>query len=139
MSFSGLALIGCEKLAGIYGVNEGIIDAKGTGVQHLFYNGFGRDLIHSAITLIKDGDKIYYGNRVESLKQHPVHMKPVSSHAKNGYIFTDQFECGEFNKTEKAYAWGDANLGFDIEVENKTGQEREIEIYAFETFTLNLQ
>ena len=131
MSFSGLALIGCEKLAGIYGVNEGIIDAKGTGVQHLFYNGFGRDLIHSAITLIKDGDKIYYGNRVESLKQHPVHMKPVSSHAKNGYIFTDQFECGEFNKTEKAYAWGDANLGFDIEVENKTGQEREIEIYAY--------
>lgn len=131
MSFSGLSLIGCEKLAGIYGMNEGIIDAKGTGVQHLFYNGFGQDLVHSAVTLIKDGDKIYYGNRAESLAQHPVHLKPKSTAAENGYIFTDQFDCGVFNKTEKAYAWDEANLGFDIEIENNTDVERVIEIYAY--------
>ena len=58
MSFPGLAIIGCDELAGIYGVNEGIVDAKGCGVQHLFFGGFKKDLIHSATNLIKDGETI---------------------------------------------------------------------------------
>ena len=76
MRYPGLGIIGCEKLAGMYGVNEGIIDGKGTGVRHLFYDGFDLDLVHSAVTLIKDGDRIYYGNRMERKAGHPVHIKP---------------------------------------------------------------
>lgn len=131
MTYPGLAIIGCENLAGIYGVNEGIPDAKGTGVQHLFHKSFGKDLVHSAITLIKDGDTIYYGNRSEKSGQHPIHHPPSSSEAEGGFVFTDSFEYGEFIKKERVFAWGDANLGFDVEITNKRNKPRDIEIYAY--------
>ncbi len=131
MSFPGLAIIGCDKLAGIYGVNEGIVDAKGTGVQHLFFGGFKKDLIHSATTLIKDGDTIYYGNRCEKAGQHPIHLVPVKSRAEGGYVFSDSFDCGAFEKTDRAFAWGEANLGFETIVANKSNQARRIEVFAY--------
>ncbi len=131
MTYPGLAIIGCDDLAGIYGVNEGITDAKGTGIQHLFHRGFGKDLVHSAVTLIKDGDNIYYGNRSENKGRHPVHLRPVSSEAKRGYIFTDSFECGGFSKSESAFSWGRANIGFDVEIKNNSNEKRELEIYAY--------
>jgi len=131
MSFPGLAIIGCDRLAGIYGVNEGIVDAKGCGVQHLFHDGFKKDLIHSATTLIKDGDTIYYGNRREKAGQHPVHLKPVKSAAVGGYIFSDSFDCGAFEKTESVFAWGEANLGFETIITNKTDVTRQIEVHAY--------
>ncbi len=131
MSFPGLAIIGCEKLAGIYGLNEGIIDAKGTGVQHIFHGGFRKDLVHSATTLIKDGDTIYYGNRRETAGSHPTHLKPVSSRAEGGYVFTDKFDCGAFVKTDRAYSWGEANLGFETTIRNQGKSSRTIEVFAY--------
>ncbi|VAW21239.1 hypothetical protein MNBD_ALPHA12-1307 [hydrothermal vent metagenome] len=131
MSFPGLAIIGCDALAGIYGVNEGIVDAKGCGVQHLFCGGFKKDLIHSATSLIKDGDTIYYGNRRERIGQHPVHLTPTSSTAPGGYVFSDSFDCGNFEKTDRAFAWGKANIGFESIIANKTNMARHIEVYAY--------
>jgi len=131
MSFPGLAIIGCDRLAGIYGVNEGIVDAKGCGVQHLFFGGFKKDLIHSATSLIKDGDTIYYGNRSEKVGQHPIHLTPSHSAAEGGYIFSDHFDYANFTKTDQAFAWGEANLGFESVIANKTDQARRIEVFAY--------
>lgn len=131
MKYPGVAIIGCEKLAGIYSVNEGIVDAKGTGVQHLFFDGFDKDLVHSAATLIKDGDTLYYGNRRESRDQHPVHLKPQATESTGGYVFTDQFDCDSLIKTDRTFAWGEANIGFETTLVNKTAAPRTIEVYAY--------
>jgi hypothetical protein len=131
MRYPGLGIIGCEKLAGMYGVNEGIIDGKGTGVRHLFYDGFDLDLVHSAVTLIKDGDTIYYGNRVEKKTGHPIHLKPVESKTEEGFCFTDHFETTELSKIDRGFGFGESCLGFQCEIKDERDQEREIEVYAY--------
>ena len=131
MRYPGLGIIGCEKLAGMYGVNEGIIDGKGTGVRHLFYDGFDLDLVHSAVTLIKDGDTIYYGNRLEKKAGHPVHVKPVESKTEDGFCFTDRFELEGLTKTDRGFGFGQSSLGFQCEIENQENKSREIEVYAY--------
>lgn len=131
MKYPGLGIIGCEKLAGIYGVNEGIIDGKGVGVRHLFYDGFDLDLIHSAVTLIKDGNNIYYGNRIESKDGHPRHIKPVESYTEKGFIFKDVFETNNFRKVDSAYGFNESSLGFSCDVTNLLNEPREIEVYSY--------
>ena len=130
MSYPGIAIIGCDRLAGTYGVNEGIVDAKGTGVQHLFFDGFGTDLLHSATLLIKDGKTITFGNRSQRAGQHPVHLRPVASEAERGYVFTDRFICDGFERTDRAFGWGAANLGFVSRIRDTRGVTRDIEVYA---------
>jgi len=131
VNYPGVALIGCENLAGLYGVNEGIVDGKGTGLQHLFFDEFSDDLIHSATTLIKDGQTIYYGNRSERAGQHPNHHRPENSIADAGYIFTDTFDFPGFVRQDKVFSWGDANIGFETVIRDKSGYTREIEVYAY--------
>ena len=131
MRYPGLGIIGCEKLAGMYGVNEGIIDGKGTGVRHLFYDGFDLDLVHSAVTLIKDGDRIYYGNRIERKVGHPMHVKPVDSKTEEGFCFTDRFEMDGLTKTDRGFGFGESSLGFQCEIEDQQNKSREIEVYAY--------
>ena len=131
MKYPGLGIIGCEKLSGMYGVNEGIIDGKGTGVRHIFYDGFDLDLVHSAVTLIKDGDTIYYGNRIERKMGHPEHIKPVNSYVEKGFCFTDRFEMSKLNITDRAFGFDDSSLSFQTEISDVTGKERTIEVYAY--------
>ena len=131
MSYPGIALIGCERLAGVYGLNEGIVDAKGIGVQHLYFGDFTRDRIHSATTLIKDRGALFYGNRHERPGRHPDHLKPVLSRSEGGYVFADGFVCDGFNKTDRAYAWGEAWIGFETEITDTLGETREIEVFAY--------
>ncbi len=131
MKYPGLGIIGCEKLAGIYGLNEGIIDGKGVGVRHLFYDGFDLDLIHSAVTLIKDGKNIYYGNRIESKSGHPTHIKPVESFTERGFIFKDVFETNSFRKVDSAFGFNESSLGFSCEITNLLNEPREIEVYSY--------
>ncbi len=131
MKYPGLSIIGCEKLAGMYGVNEGIIDGKGTGVRHLFYDGFDLDLVHSAVTLIKDGDRIYYGNRMEKKAGHPVHGRPLDSYVEKGFCFSDTFEYEQLRKTDKAFGFGESSLGFSVDIENRLHIGRDIEVFAY--------
>lgn len=131
MKYPSLGIIGCENLAGMYGVNEGIIDGKGVGVRHLFYGAFDRDLIHSAITMIKDENQIYYGNRVENRAGHPIHHKPVESYVKEGYKFHDTFKYDTLEKTDIAYGYGNASLGFDCSITNTSDMVKTLEVYAY--------
>lgn len=131
MAYPGLGMIGCEDLAGMYGVDEGIIDGKGTGVRHLFYKGFEEDLIHSAVSMVKSEGKILYGNRVESRAGHPEHMSPVASHVDRGFCFTDGFETEDFRKIDRAFGFGESNLGFSCTITNRTYVEKEVEVYAY--------
>lgn len=131
MKYPGLGVIGCEKLAGMYGLNEGIIDGKGTGVRHLFYDGFDLDLVHSAVTLIKDGESIYYGNRRENRAGHPIHLKPIESQTEEGFCFTDRFEMDGLAKTDRGFGYGESALGFECEIVNRSDEEKELEVYAY--------
>ena len=44
--YTGIGLIGNEKISAIYAVNNGIVDINGTGIYHLFYNDYSHDLLH---------------------------------------------------------------------------------------------
>lgn len=131
--YPGIALIGSEKTAGIYGMNGGIIDAQGIGLQHLFYKDYGQDLIHSACTLIKIGDTLYYGNRVHSKYSHPVHIKSDYTCTENGYIFTDGFSIynGKIKKADRVFAYGDSFICFETGIKNYSNDEIEAEVYSY--------
>ncbi|GAU78454.1 hypothetical protein [Fusibacter sp. 3D3] len=129
--YPGIGIIGSERLSGIYGMNEGIIDAKGTGIQHLFYDTFDVDLIHSACTLIKIGDTLYYGNRKETRSAHQVHMHPSISEIREGFIMTDLFNQDQIQITNQAYGFDEAKLGFETTLKNRRHEPLDIEVYTY--------
>ena len=132
--YPGLGLIGCERLSGIYGVNEGIVDGKGTGVQHLFFDAFGDDLIHTACTLIKIGDAVYYGNRHETRKGHQNHLKPIRSELVQGFAMTDVFDLGGLVKEDCAFGFEASKLGFETKLVNQASDDLTVEVYAYVVF-----
>ncbi len=137
--YPGLGIIGSEMLSGIYGMNEGIVDAKGTGIQHLFYDTFDLDLIHSACTLVKIGDTLYYGDRKETRSAHQSHMNPTVSEIREGFIMTDIFDMDSNSQSNKhqlqiinqAYGYADAKLGFETSILNKSNKAIDIEVYTY--------
>jgi hypothetical protein len=134
MRYPGLGIIGSDKLSGIYGVNEGIRDSKGTGIRHLFYGDFSSDLVHSATTVVRHKESLYYGNRKHSAGTHPVHLRPAKSSSPSGYIFRDEFECGEFTKVDEAFAWGEASIDFNCEVRNESQSPLELTVMSYLVF-----
>ena len=129
--YSGIGIIGNERLSGIYGMNEGIIDAKGTGIQHLFLDTFDIDLIHSACTLVKIGDTIYYGNRKETKHGHQIHQKPIHSNMDLGFMMTDTFSDGIIKQTNKTFSYNENKIVLDFDLTNITDYELDIEIYTY--------
>lgn len=95
MCYPGVGYIGNNKISGLYGVNGGIVDAKGTGIQHLFYNDYKNDLIHTGCTMLQIEDRLYYGNKLERSKSHQVHLTPCVSKTINGHIYYDAFDLKE--------------------------------------------
>lgn len=137
--YPGIGIIGSEMLSGIYGMNEGIVDAKGTGIQHLFYDTFDLDLIHSACTLIKVGDTLYYGDRKETRSAHQSHIHPTVSEMREGFIMTDIFDIDsniqsnqhQLQIINQAYGYDDAKLGFETALLNKGNKTIDIEVYTY--------
>ena len=129
--YPGIGIIGNERLSGIYGMNEGIIDGKGTGVQHLFFDSFDIDLIHSACTLVKIGNTIYYGNRKESRGGHQIHLKAEYSNIDDGFLITDIFDDGIIRKKDKACSFDSSKLAFDFNYINLSKESINIEIYTY--------
>lgn len=88
--YPGIGIIGSSKTAGLYGVDNGITDWQGGGIQHLFYENYEQDLIHSATTYVQQvNDVIEIGNRKIDGIHHPVHQHPSKSSVVEGGI---QFE-----------------------------------------------
>lgn len=129
--YPGIGIIGNEKLSGIYGMNEGIIDAKGTGIQHLFCDAFDIDLVHSACTLVKIGETIYYGNRLETKGGHQIHLVPDESNAENGFMMTDRFSDGRIQQTNKTCSYDENKIVLDFDLLNTWGCDLDIEIYTY--------
>lgn len=129
--YPGIGIIGNERLSGIYGMNEGIIDAKGTGIQHLFLDTFDIDLIHSACTLVKIGDTIYFGNRKETKHGHQIHQKPTYSNMDLGFMMTDTFSDKVIKQTNKTCSYNDNKILFDFDLTNTSDEALDIEIYTY--------
>lgn len=131
--YTGIGLIGNENIAAIYAVNNGIVDINGTGIYHLFYKNYAHDLLQSAVTMIKAGDTIYYGNKVWKKHTHPVHIKPEATYVEEHYRYCDEFileECS-LKRKDRVYAYGKNRLIFEAEVENFSSEEREISCYGY--------
>ncbi|NSD12587.1 hypothetical protein G4465_14060 [[Ruminococcus] gnavus] len=131
--YTGIGLIGNENLSAIYAVNNGIADINGTGIYHLFYKNYAHDLLQSAVTMIKVGDTIYYGNKVWKENTHPQHITPENSYVEDGYRYCDEFyleECGMTRK-ERVYAYGEHKLIFETEIKNETEQIQKIHCYGY--------
>lgn len=132
-NYTGVGLVGNENIAAIYAVNNGITDINGTGIYHLFYKDYSHDLIQSAVTMIKAGDTIYYGNKVWREETHPRHIRPDKTYVEDYYRYCDAFSLdntGLYRK-EKVYAYGEHRLVFETEVENRSKQQQEISIYGY--------
>lgn len=131
--YPGIALLGGENTAGIYGVNGGIIDAQGVGVQHLFYKSFEQDLIHTACTMVKIDETLYYGNRVHNAETHPIHISPIESGVEHGFRFYDVFFINEaaIKKTDRVFSYGDNVISFETTLENTSKADIDVEFYGY--------
>lgn len=122
--YPGIGIVGHESITALYGVDNGIIDWKGTGIQHFFHKSFEQDLIHSATTYIhheSDG-QIELGNRLVSKNSHPIHHNPVASSVEDGFCFTTTFES-QVDKylswTERVYATHQNQIVFETTFKNR--------------------
>ncbi len=129
--YPGIGIIGSEKTSGIYGLNQGIIDAKGTGIQHLFFNQFSEDWVHSASCMIKKGQTLYYGNRKKEKSKHQVHLTPVDSRIEQGYMMVDKFVEPDLSFTHRVYAFNESQIGFEVCLENPTRQRLTLDVYTY--------
>lgn len=134
--YTGIGLIGNENISAIYAVNNGIVDINGTGVYHLFYKSYAHDLLQSAVTMIRVGNTIYYGNKVWKKHTHPLHIKPVTNYVEQRYRYCDEFileECG-LKRKDIVYAYGSDSVVFEIELENCSDREQTIGCYGYAAF-----
>ncbi len=131
--YTGIGLIGNENISAIYAVNNGIVDINGTGIYHLFYKDYSHDLIQSAVTMIKVGDTICYGNKIWREETHPQHIRPEKTYVDGGYQYCDEFSLEKLGlyRKDRVYAYGEHRLVFETEIENRSGKEQEISIYGY--------
>lgn len=132
-NYTGIGLIGNEDIAAIYAVNNGIVDINGTGIYHLFYKDYSHDLLQSAVTMIKAGDGIFYGNKIWHEYTHPHHIRPRKTYTEEHYRYCDEFDLEEIGLKRKdtAYAYGKNRLVFETEIENIGKETREISCYGY--------
>lgn len=131
--YTGIGLVGNENISAIYAVNNGIVDINGTGIYHLFYKNYAHDLLQSAVTMIKVGDTIYYGNKIWNRHTHPVHIKPQKSYVEDHYRYCDEFmlEDAGLSRKDSVYAYGENHLVFETEIKNLSGKEQFISCYGY--------
>ncbi|RSK28297.1 hypothetical protein EJF36_16300 [Bacillus sp. HMF5848] len=120
--YPGIGIIGHEHISALYGVDNGIVDWQGTGIQHFFYGSFDEDLIHSATSYIQHySGQIEMGNRLIRQETHPVHQQPVASVVEDGFCYSTTFES-QVNKdlswTERVYATHEDQIVFETTIQN---------------------
>ena len=132
-NYTGIGLIGNEDIAAIYAVNNGIVDINGTGIYHLFYKDYSHDLLQSAVTMIKAGNGIFYGNKIWHEYTHPHHIRPQRTYVEGHYRYCDEFNLEEIGLKRKdtVYAYGKNRLVFETEIENIGDEMQEISCYGY--------
>lgn len=115
--YPGLAIVGGGRISGLYGVNGGLVDAQGTGLQHCFLGDYRHDLIHTATTLIRLPDRrLLYGNRSDDGLGHPQRMRPARVFNRDGYAWGSTF-AQHLRRTEVVTASAPGVISFACTVE----------------------
>lgn len=118
--YPGFAIVGGGNISGLYGVNDGLPGAQGTGLRHCFLGDYRHDLIHTATTLLRyPGGQVEYGNRYDDGLSHPEYLNPTTVFNRDGYAWGSTFGPGEGRprRTEVVTAAGAAVLSFECTVE----------------------
>ncbi|WLD92598.1 hypothetical protein [Alkalihalobacillus sp. AL-G] len=130
--YPAIGLIGSDHTSALYGVENGIVDWQGMGIQHFFYKNYEQDLIHSATTYIQhENNVIELGNRRIDGQHHPVHQRPVSTSVEEGFLYETMFESQEVDGLvwqERIFATEDDKVVFETTFRNRCDQA-----VAFET------
>jgi GH15 family glucan-1,4-alpha-glucosidase len=100
MIYPAMTYIGSNHFSALYGQNDTIIDQKATGVQHLYVDNYEKDLIHTACSVVKVDDTLYYADRVKPRFGHPKRHKSNKSYVIDNCLLVDEFNYKDFNKTD---------------------------------------
>ncbi|MDQ0338461.1 hypothetical protein J2S00_001245 [Caldalkalibacillus uzonensis] len=129
--YPGIAVVGGENTSALYGVDNGIVDWQGVGIQHFFYQTYEHDLIHSAVTFLKHPNgELEIGNRKINGKSHPIHQHPQTTSTKEGYLFQTRFKS-QVNKRigwqEEVFATEKNKIVFETTLFNENSQTVQLE------------
>lgn len=136
--YPGIAVVGGENISALYGVDNGIVDWQGTGIQHLFYENYEEDLIHSATSFIRFTDgTVEVGNRLVDGKSHPVHQTPSGSENEQGFILSTSFDSQKHSGlswTEKVMAGERDLILFELNIWNNSDKVQHLEVGCYSIF-----
>lgn len=125
--YPGMTFIGSGKFAGLYGLNETIVDQKATGLQHFFIGDYRKDLIHTACSVVILDDKAFFGDRIKPKVGHPERIR-LSSTVEGHGVFVDTLTQDRFRKTDRVGTLGDDTLYFETEVANLGGEAMDMSV-----------
>ncbi len=134
--YPGIGIVGYENISALYGVDNGIVDWKGTGIQHFFHKSFEQDLIHSATTYLhhESLEKIELGNRLISKDCHPVHQHPLKSTVEEGFCYTTSFQSQVLEHltwTERVYATHQDQIVFETTISNGSSSNLSLSVGGY--------
>lgn len=125
--YPGMTFIGTGKFAGLYGLNETIVDQKATGLQHFFIGDYRKDLIHTACSVAIIDDKAYFGDRIKPKVGHPDRVRLKSSVEGHG-VFVDTLTQDRFLKTDRVGTLRDDMLYFETEIINQSEETMDVKV-----------
>ncbi|MFZ5815042.1 MAG: hypothetical protein ACOY93_07025 [Bacillota bacterium] len=117
--YPGLAIVGGGEFGGLYGVNGGLADPRGTGLQHGFLDDYRHDLIHTGTSLLRWPDgRLAYGQVEDDGLSHPVWARPSAVFNRDGCGWGATFPLpGGGSRTEVVIASAPDVITFTCEVE----------------------
>jgi GH15 family glucan-1,4-alpha-glucosidase len=133
--YPGIGVLGGDQISALYGVNNGIVDWQGVGIQHLFYGTYEVDLVHSGVTFLRHQNGVVeLGNRKCDGKRHPVHQSPTFSEIKDGFLYRTGFTSQENPNVcwvEEVYANEENKVIFETTVSNKGDEPITLELGGY--------
>lgn len=131
--YPGIAVLGGNRVSALYGVDNGIVDWQGVGIQHFFYQSYEEDLVHSGTSFIRRGDVIEVANRRIDGKSHPIHQHPEYTDNVSGILrtrFVSQVDS-KISWVEEVVAGEDNTIIFETTVFNGHGETVEVEVGSY--------
>lgn len=129
MIYSGLTFLGSGKTVGLYGLNDDIVDQKGTGLQSLYINDYEESFIHTAATAVLIDGELLMADRIYRKKGHPL-KQATQSYVEGGYRMVDKFNHKLLEKVDKAEMVSDTTYLFQTEVTNTSNKPIDVTVAA---------
>lgn len=133
--YPAIGILGGENISALYGVDNGLVDWQGVGIQHFFYKTYEQDLIHSAVTYLRHHSGVLeIGNRKIDGKRHPVHQHPILTKTEDGFLYQTTFisqENSYISWKENVFATKDDKIVFETEIFNSADEMIELEVGGY--------